>query len=143
MGAMSRTKGQSGEREAAAVLSELTGRKVARRVRQHEGDSDLTGLENWGCGWCVEVKRVAKCQPSMLGFYWEQAVTQAKAAGLPPLLMVRENQKGWVCYWPSALHHGDGGIYDTIADTLHSDPATWWAMVRKLPANHNDDAHRL
>ena len=34
MGSLSRTKGQTGEREAARLLSELTGRTVRRRVRQ-------------------------------------------------------------------------------------------------------------
>lgn len=132
MGAMSRTKGQSGEREAAAVLSELTGRKVSRRVRQHAGDSDLTGLEGWSCGWCVEVKRVASCTPTMLGTYWEQAVAQASKAGLMPLLMVRENNRQWACYWPSGLHHDTPADIWFIADTLRADPETWVRMVQKL-----------
>ncbi|NZA00578.1 hypothetical protein H0I39_00080 [Ottowia beijingensis] len=59
MGAMSRTKGKVGEREIAALLAELTGCDVRRRVRQHDGDSDLEGLP----GWCVEVKRHARAAP--------------------------------------------------------------------------------
>ena len=45
MGSLSRTKGAAGERELAALLSELSGRDVRRRVRQHAGDSDLLGLD--------------------------------------------------------------------------------------------------
>ena len=41
MGAMSRNKGKTGEREAAALLSDLLGLDIRRRVRQHDGDSDL------------------------------------------------------------------------------------------------------
>ena len=44
MGAMQRTKGQTGEREAAALIRDLTGWDVRRRVRQHDGDSDLEGV---------------------------------------------------------------------------------------------------
>jgi hypothetical protein len=44
MGAMSRNKGKAGEREIAGLLSDLTGYKVQRRVRQRDGDSDLEGF---------------------------------------------------------------------------------------------------
>ncbi len=43
MSAMSRTKGQSGEREVSAIVRALTGWDVGCRVRQHGGDSDLEG----------------------------------------------------------------------------------------------------
>lgn len=43
MSRMQRDKGKAGEREAAELVRELTGWDVRRRVRQHEGDSDLTG----------------------------------------------------------------------------------------------------
>lgn len=133
MGGMSRAKGQRGEREAAAVLSELTGREVRRRVRQHLHDADLEGLEGWGAGWAVEVKRVASCPPAMLAQYWAQAVTQAERAGLVPLLMVRVNRAAdWTCYWPAALHHDcDVSRYSrNPADTLSADPMTWFRVVR-------------
>ena len=52
---MSRTKGAAGERELAAALRELTGWDIRRRVRQHDGDSDLEGVP----GWSIEVKRLA------------------------------------------------------------------------------------
>lgn len=130
MGGMSRSKGQRGELQAAAVLSELLGHRVRRRVRQHEGDSDLEGVP----GWCVEVKRVKACPPSMLAQYWEQAVRQAEQAGLLPLLMVRTDRaKDWSCYWPAATHADGCHAYSlNVADTLHADPLVWWRMTRKL-----------
>lgn len=137
MAALSRDKGQRGEREAAAVLSELTGGAVARLVRQYGGDADLTGLENWGAGWCVEVKRLANCPPATLAQHWCQAVQQAQKAQLVPLLMVRLDRGDWLCYWPAALHTGTGSIYSTsLADTLRATPVTWCAMVQKLPCQH-------
>lgn len=42
MSAMQRNKGKAGEREAAELVREHTGWDVRRRVRQHDGDSDLT-----------------------------------------------------------------------------------------------------
>lgn len=135
MGAMSRNKGQRGEREAAALLSELTGQPVRRRVRQHLNDADLEGLESWGAGWSVEVKRVAACPPAMLAQYWAQAVAQAERVGLAPLLLVRVNRGAdWVAYWPAALHHGDAVSLHSLhrSDALSADPLTWWRMVRCL-----------
>jgi hypothetical protein len=44
MSAMQRNKGKTGEREVAAIVRELTGWDVRRRVRQHDGDSDLEGV---------------------------------------------------------------------------------------------------
>lgn len=131
-GAMSRSKGQRGELEAAAVLSDLLGHPVRRRVRQHDGDSDLEGPPGW-C-WCVEVKRVKACPPSMLAQYWEQAVRQAEQVGLLPLLMLRvDRAKDWSCYWPAAAHADGFYTYSlSVADTLRADPLVWWKMTRKL-----------
>ena len=56
MSLKSRNKGKAGEREIAALVADLTGLKVMRRVRQRDGDSDLEGVP----GWCIEVKRHAR-----------------------------------------------------------------------------------
>ena len=62
MSAMSRTKGQAGEREVAAIIRELTGHDVRRHVRQHAGDADLAGLP----GWSVECKRYRAVTPGLM-----------------------------------------------------------------------------
>lgn len=94
MGLHQRRKGQSGEREAAAVLAQITGHEVKRRVRQHEGDSDLDFP-----GWAVEIKRHARATPATIGEWWAQAVRQAERAGLPPLLLWRANRGPWRAVW--------------------------------------------
>lgn len=47
MSAMQRNKGKAGERELTGLLRDLTGWDVQRRVRQHDGDSDLVGVPGW------------------------------------------------------------------------------------------------
>ena len=46
MAGLSRNKGKAGERELARLLAELTGHDVRRRVRQHDGDDDLVGVND-------------------------------------------------------------------------------------------------
>lgn len=53
MSGLSRTKGKAGEREIAAIVRDITGWDVRRRVRQHDSDDDLVGIP----GWAPEVKR--------------------------------------------------------------------------------------
>lgn len=128
-GAASRDKGQRGELELALLLSRLTGHDVRRRVRQHDGDSDLEGLP----GWCVECKRRASAAPADLARWWRQAAQQADKAGALPLLCVRSDRGPWVFHWPAGLHCADAPCASgNVADTLSADPLTWWRMVRGL-----------
>lgn len=97
MGSLSRTKGQSGERELAALLSELTGRRIARRVRQHAGDSDLVGLP----AWCIESKRARTAPLALIAReWWPQAVAQANTQGTVPLLCYQADRQPWRAAWP-------------------------------------------
>ncbi len=129
MSAVSRDKGKRGERELAALLAMLTGHPVRRRVRQHGGDADLTGLP----GWSVECKRYATAKPADLARWWQQAVAQAQAEGLQPLLCWRaDRMREWVFVWPAGLHCPDAPVPGAIADTLAADPLTWWRMVARL-----------
>ena len=130
-GTMSRTKGQTGEREVAAILKELTGKNVKRRVRQHDGDSDLEGLP----GWSVEVKRHASTPPGKLAEWWAQTLSQARDAQALPVLFYRADRAGWRCVWPAALHIRERlPVSGSLDDTLDADPLTWWRMVRHLQA---------
>ena len=70
---MQRSKGKSGEREIAGILRDLTGWDVQRRVRQHDGDSDLVGIP----GWSAEVKRHKAAGRGQIGAWWRQTVEQA------------------------------------------------------------------
>ena len=132
MGAMSRTKGKAGECEVAAILAELTGNQVRRRVRQHDGDDDLVGLP----GWSVEVKRYASAPLALVaGSWWPQAVEQARMTGSLPVLFYRGDRQPWRVVWPAGLHMEPRPhpLPVGFADTLTSDPETWWRMVRPTP----------
>ena len=129
MSAMSRDKGHRGELEACAIIKELTGCDVRRRVRQHDGDSDLTGLG----GWSIEVKRYRIARPGQIyGGWWPQAVEQARATGTRPLLLYRADRGLWTAVWPADLHTGVRPVRVGYGHTLRSEPSTWWAMCKGL-----------
>ncbi len=131
MSAASRDKGRRGETELARVLQMLTDAPIRRRVRQHDGDSDLEGLP----GWSVECKRrSAPPTPSELSAWWQQAVRQAAPEGLRPLLCWRaDRQRDWTFTWPAGLHNPNSPYPGALADTLSADPLTWWRMACRLP----------
>ena len=109
MGAASRDKGKAGERELARLLCELTGRDVRRRVRQHEGDSDLEGVP----GWAIECKRYATVKPADLARWWRQAVAQAQATNARPLLAWRaDRMRDWCLH--SRVRHQPLQVLDLL-----------------------------
>jgi len=128
MSAMSRTKGQAGERELALLLRELTGHDVRRRVRQHDGDSDLEGVP----GWSIECKRHAAAPAASVATWWAQAVTQAAAAGALPVLIYRADRADWRAVWPAGVHIGHRPPSLIYSYTLTAHPSTWWAMAQHI-----------
>lgn len=107
MSAMQRNKGKAGEREVAAMIRDLTGWDVRRRVRQHDGDSDLVGVP----GWVVEVKRHKTAARHEISAWWRQTVDQA--SNIPtgderrpvgrlalPVLFFRKDRDDWRAVWP-------------------------------------------
>lgn len=113
---MQRTKGKAGEREAAALLTRITGQPVQRRVRQHDGDSDLLGIT----GWSVEVKRHAAAPRASIAAWWRQAVAQCEP-DTRALLLYRADRGPWRAVWApfDAQEH---------TDTIEAHPALWWAL---------------
>lgn len=93
MALKSRNKGKAGEREVAAIVRELTGFDVRRRVRQHDRDSDLLGVP----GWAVEVKRHASVTRGDIAAWWRQTVAQAGPDR--PLLLYRSDRAEWRAVW--------------------------------------------
>ncbi len=131
---MQRTKGKAGEREIAALVRDLTGWDVRRRVRQHDGDSDLDGVP----GWSVEVKRHRAAQRHQIAAWWAQTVQQATQvpAGPPevatnripcllPVLFFRADRDQWRAVWPVSL-----GLVQQHAEQWHSYA---WAVEGSLP----------
>lgn len=98
MGAMQRTKGATGEREVCAVIRDLTGWDVQRRVRNHAGDSDLVGVP----GWSIEVKRRRTAGRAEIAGWWRQACAQARD-GLP-VLFYRLDRDSWRAVWSVACN---------------------------------------
>lgn len=86
----SRNKGQRGERELFAKLSELLGFEVTRNVNAREGDCDSFGLY----GWAPEVKRVEDWRED----YWAQACRQAEKIERLPVLFHRMSHKPWSAF---------------------------------------------
>lgn len=127
MSGKSRTKGQSGEREAAALIRELTGWAVRRRVRQHEGDADLEGVP----GWAVEIKRHRTATRGDIARWWAQAVEQA--GNLLPVLMYRADRDEWRAVWPLAclLVQQRADYWRGVEWTADTTVQTWAAVARE------------
>jgi hypothetical protein len=123
MGATSRTKGNAGEREIAALIRDLTGCDVCRRVRQHDGDSDLMGVP----GWSIEVKRHARALRGDIALWWRQAVEQARADERP-VLFFRQNRDDWRAVWSLGAHLG--GEWSLYAMTVEGGAQAWAAAAR-------------
>lgn len=136
MGAMQRTKGQTGEREAAALIRDLTGWDVRRRVRQHDGDSDLEGVP----GWSVEIKRHASAGRADIRAWWAQAVAQAQRTGALPVLLYRRDRDQWRAVWPVAVHLGlqTTEMWTGYEWTVEGTPEAWAAVVREINARRGN-----
>lgn len=129
MSAASRNKGKVGERELAALLTEITGFHVRRRVRQHDGDSDLEGVP----GWSIECKRYASATPAVIEGWWHQTVTQARQSKTLPVLFYRVDRGPWLAVWPSGLHPPERRpVPVEFSDTLSADPTVWWRMAQHI-----------
>lgn len=127
-GGASRNKGKAGERELAALLAQVTGHDVRRRVRQHDGDSDLEGLP----GWSIECKRYASASPALVATWWAQACRQARRTSTLPVLLYRLDRGQWLAVW-SADHHASTEPWrDDFDHTLSASPQTWWTMCSHL-----------
>lgn len=111
MGAMSRNKGASGERELCRLLSEELGVTVARNIGQaRAGGADCLELP----GFAIEVKR---CEQLRKPTWWAQAVEQGQRVGAEPIVFFRRSREPWqalirtvdggyrLASWPEAVLH--------------------------------------
>lgn len=90
MAVNSRIKGQRGERELFAQLTQLLGFEVKRNVNARLGDCDSFEL----LGWAPEVKRVEDWRED----YWVQACSQALRHRSEPVLFHRVSHKPWSAF---------------------------------------------
>lgn len=130
MSGLSRRKGQVGERELAALIRDHTGWDVRRRVRQHDGDSDLEGVP----GWSVEAKRHARAAAGDIAAWWRQAVDQAQRAKALPVLFYRPDRGEWRAVWPLAtLLTGQRAEYwSGVEWTANTTVQAWAAAARDM-----------
>ena len=129
MSLMQRRKGKAGEREVASLIRDLTGWDCQRRVRQHDGDSDLLGVP----GWSIEVKRHAKVSGrGQIALWWRQAVTQA--GGSIPVLFYRLDRDSWRAVWPAAvlLTHQRADYWQDYDWTCEGSLEVWAAVAREV-----------
>ncbi len=118
MGASSRTKGASGEREFAGLLHDHLGVRLVRNLEQsRSGGHDLiTHPDEAGPvadmlrRYAIEVKRYSKPTDSLIARWWRQAEQQAQEVGALPCLAYRGNRAAWRVVVPLAA------LMDTITD---------------------------
>jgi len=93
MGKASRTKGASGERELAGILTGLLGQVVRRELAQpRDGGADLV-VETTAGRVQVEVKRVERRSPDI--YTWMEQATKACQPGELAAVAWRPNRCGW------------------------------------------------
>jgi hypothetical protein len=81
MGAMSRRKGATFEREVANLIRDQLGFDCKRNLEQYQqGGDDLSGVP----GWSIECKRYAAIVQNDLRTFWLQCEAQAAARGMRP-----------------------------------------------------------
>lgn len=129
MGAKSKRKGSSGEREASNKLFDLSGVRMARNLDQvRAGGHDLIidtelsvatpQMQSVYSDFAIEVKRYATLA---LSGWWKQTVAQANRYNNTPVLMYRiDRQRHWTVVVPLwfLLHPKfEGKNYRTIENT--------------------------
>lgn len=91
MGAKSRNKGASGERELATLLNERLGLTLSRRLAQYQsGGHDLDGWD----GVHIECKRNATATQGQVSQWWAQTLGQCQG-GETPVLAYRADKQQW------------------------------------------------
>ena len=125
MGKASRTKGARGELTVAHELSKALGTTLSRRVRQHDGDSDLLGLP----GWSIEVKHHKQHTRTNLTSWWQQALDQTPA-GERTALAYHRHRGWWRFLWAPQQPLGRTSFTDTVEADL---PAFIRAIQDCLP----------
>lgn len=126
IGRASRRKGQVGEMQLAAELSALLGIEIKRRVRNHQSDSDIVGLD----GWSAECK---VCAAPALSAWWKQTVEQSsKESGLP-VLFYRLPRRPFKAVLPICLLIG-GEVHADVEQTIEVSLEGFAAVYREIEA---------
>lgn len=108
-GKMSRNKGQRGERELCALLSDELGTVVKRNLSQtRAGGADCVEIK----GWKIEIKYQETLN---LNAWWKQAVEQA--GNDKPILFYRQSRQPWrAMMYLSDINPDFTGDYTAVVD---------------------------
>ena len=138
-GRTSRTKGAAGERELCSRIHALTGVRLVRRLDQCRGGGhdlepepgDTSAAATWLRRFAPEVKRHRAAAPASVATWWAQAVRQADAAGLVPLLAYRADRAPWHVVVPlHALAPGTAPADDAVPHMATLDLEGFAAVAR-------------
>jgi hypothetical protein len=119
MGLKSKTKGKTGEREAAAEIARLFG-VSARRGVQYQGGQGSPDIVTDLAGVHFEVKR---CEALSIYGAMRQAIEDSRGSEKIPLVLHRRNNAAWLAIvrlddLPSLAEQ----LAPTIADSRHPGP---------------------
>jgi len=118
LSALSRTKGASFERFIANKLTESTGTLWRRRVRNHQGDSDLVSDDPAMSHIVIECKHANTLR---LPEWWRQAQDQAYRR-IPPLVIDHGAARQSL---PVLVYRQTRGPIQIMLDAHHVNPAHW------------------
>jgi hypothetical protein len=129
-----KSKGSSGEREAAALLTRWAAEigvslDLERNLEQvRAGGADINGVP----GLEIEVKRV---EALSIPAWWRQITTATNKSGKHPLLMYRQNRKRWqfqtVLYTAHYPTSGGGFVAPVIATMDEANAKVWFQSFLK------------
>lgn len=127
-GRSNRNRGAAAERELARWIKDELGVDVSRNLKQYQRtqEGDLTPLGPL----ILEVKYHARLN---VRSWWEQAVRQAKAAGLVPVLAYKVARKGWRFVLPYADNGFDWS--SSYEFTMDVGPACFAMIAREYLAS--------
>ena len=122
-----RAKGQCGEREFLALLSELIGLEVGltRNLSQTRGGgADCIQLE----GYSIEIKNQ---RTVTLPEWWKQTIRQAKNTNSIPILAYKVPRKGWLVVCPFCwLVNAENNAYPELLDTVQMGVTNWVKLYK-------------
>ncbi len=101
MGAASRRKGASAEREVAQIIESVTGARMRRKLTQYQqsGDCDLepvdAAAEKLFAAHYLEIKRRNQMSTCDRDRWWKDLVVSAAAQQLEPVLIFRGDRESW------------------------------------------------
>jgi len=105
MGAASRRKGASAEREVAQIIERVTGARLRRKLTQYQqsGDCDLEPVDAaaeklFGAHY-IEIKRRNRMSTCDRDRWWKDLVISAAAQQLEPVLIFRGDRESWRVRW--------------------------------------------